>query len=103
LNLIIDIAKNNGAINDPLIRQRLALAWSKVQIMRINGLRSLTTVVQNKKDFGVAALGATNKIFWSEYHQEVMKLAMDILGMEGQLLLGDVGKMNRFPVTVVVP
>ena len=97
LNLIIDIAKNNGAINDPLIRQRLALAWSKVQIMRINGLRSLTTVVQNKKDFGVAALGATNKIFWSEYHQEVMKLAMDILGMEGQLLLGDVGEDESVP------
>lgn len=97
LNLIMDIAKNNGAINDPLIRQRLALAWSKVQIMRINGLRSLTTVVQNKKDFGVAALGATNKIFWSEYHQEVMKLAMDILGMEGQLLLGDVGEDESVP------
>ena len=26
-------------------------------------------VVQNKKDLGVAALGATNKMFWSEYHQ----------------------------------
>jgi len=65
--------------------------------MRINGLRSLTTVVQNKKDFGVAALGATNKIFWSEYHQEVMKLAMDILGMEGQLLLGDVGEDESVP------
>ena len=44
-------------------------AHSNVQIMRINGLRSLTAVVQGKKDAGVAALGATNKMFWSEYHQ----------------------------------
>ena len=25
--------------------------------------------MQDKKDLGVAALGATNKMFWSEYHQ----------------------------------
>ena len=97
LNHIIAAARANGRIADPEIRQRLALAWSKVQIMRINGLRSLTSVVQNRKDFGVAALGATNKIFWSEYHQQVMKLAMDILGMEGQLLLGDPGEDESVP------
>ena len=97
LKHIIETAKANGRIADPEIRQRLARAWSKVQIMRINGLRSLTAVVQDRKDFGVAALGATNKIFWSEYHQEVMKLAMDILGMEGQLLLGDAGEEESVP------
>ncbi len=89
LEVIIDKARKNGAIDDPLIRQRLAKAWSKVQIMRINGLRTLTSVVQHKKDFGVAALGATNKMFWSEYHQDVMNLAMDILGLESQVLTGD--------------
>ncbi len=97
LNHIIAVAKKNGSINDPLIRQRIALAWSKVQIMRINGLRSLTAVVQDRKDFGVAALGATNKIFWSEYHQQVMALAMDVLGPEAQLLLGDTGTEESVP------
>lgn len=97
LNHIIAVAKSNGAINDPMIRQRIALAWSKVQIMRINGLRSLTAVVQDRKDFGVAALGATNKIFWSEYHQQVMALAMDVLGPEAQLLLGDAGTEESVP------
>ena len=97
LNHILSLAKANGAINDPLIRQRLAHAYSKVQIMRINGLRSLAVVLNGRKDFGVTALGATNKIFWSEYHQEVMKLAMDILGMDGQLLLGDAGEEESVP------
>lgn len=97
LNHIIEVAKHNGSVNDPLIRQRIALAWSKVQIMRINGLRSLTAVVQNRKDFGVAALGATNKIFWTEYHQQVMALAMDVLGPEAQLLLGDSGSEESVP------
>ena len=45
--------------------------------------------MQNKKDLGVAALGATNKMFWSEYHQHVMNLAIDVLGPEGQILTGD--------------
>jgi alkylation response protein AidB-like acyl-CoA dehydrogenase len=57
--------------------------------MRFNGLRTLTTIVQDRKDFGVAALGAVNKIFWSEYHQQVMNLAIDIQGPEGQILTGD--------------
>jgi alkylation response protein AidB-like acyl-CoA dehydrogenase len=88
LEIILDKARDNGKIDDPLVRQDLARAWSKVQIMRFNGLRSLTAVVQNTKDFGVAALGATNKMFWSEYHQHVMNLAIDVLGAEGQILTG---------------
>jgi alkylation response protein AidB-like acyl-CoA dehydrogenase len=89
LDHIVEVARANGSIDDPLVRQRIAWAHSHIQIMRINGLRSLTSVVQNKKDPGVAALGLTNKMFWSEYHQRVMELAIDVLGMEGQVLTGD--------------
>jgi alkylation response protein AidB-like acyl-CoA dehydrogenase len=97
LDIIIDAARANGAIEDPLVRQRIAWAHSHVQIMRINGLRSLTSVVQNKKDPGVAALGLTNKMFWSEYHQRVMELAMDVLGMESQILTGDPTREESVP------
>jgi alkylation response protein AidB-like acyl-CoA dehydrogenase len=97
LRHIIEVARANGSIEDPLIRQRIARAWSKVQIMRINGLRSLTSVLHDRRDLGVAALGATNKIFWSEYHQDVMKLAMDILGPQAQLLMGDPGEDESIP------
>ena len=27
-------------------------------------------------------------MFWSEYHRDVMELALDILGMDGQILTG---------------
>ncbi|MEZ5136911.1 MAG: hypothetical protein R2699_18165 [Acidimicrobiales bacterium] len=43
------------------------------------------------------ALGATNKMFWSEYHQFVMNLAIDILGLDGQLLTGDPSKEEAVP------
>jgi alkylation response protein AidB-like acyl-CoA dehydrogenase len=86
LESIIEKAKSNGAINDPTIRQRIAAAHSKVQIMRFNGLRSLTYALHKRGD--VSALGASNKMFWSEYHRSVMELAMDVWGMESQILTG---------------
>ena len=89
LEQIIDHAKANGSIQHPVIRQRLMAQWSKIQIMRINGLRSLSASLTGKKDLGVAALGATNKMFWSETHRDTMELAMDVLGMEAQILTGD--------------
>ncbi len=89
LDALIAIARRNGRSSDPLVRQRLAAAWSKVKIMQINGLRSLTSALNG--DRSSDALGATNKMFWSEYHRDVMELALDILGMEGQVLTGAAG------------
>jgi hypothetical protein len=86
LDTIIEVARRNGKANDPLVRQRLAQAWSKVKIMQINGLRTLTSALNN--DRSTIALGATNKMFWSEYHRDTMELAMDILGTQGQILTG---------------
>jgi alkylation response protein AidB-like acyl-CoA dehydrogenase len=88
LESIVDKARANGRIADPTVRQGLARAWSKVQIMKVNGWRTLSAEVTGKKDLSVAALGATNKMYWSEYHRETMELAMDILGMEAQVLGG---------------
>ena len=64
-------------------------AWSRVQIMKVNGWRTLTATLTGSRDLGVAALGATNKMFWSEHHREVMELALDISGMDAQILGGD--------------
>ncbi len=96
LEQIIDKARDNGAIDDPTIRQRLAKQWSKIQIMRINGYRTLTAAVHEKKDLGVAALGATNKMFWSETHRDTMNLAMDILGPYAQVLTGKASDEDEF-------
>jgi alkylation response protein AidB-like acyl-CoA dehydrogenase len=82
---MISAARDNGVIDDPLIRQRLASYHSKVQITRINGLRSLTVSITGRKDPAVSALGATNKLWWSEMHQEGMELALDVYGAEAML------------------
>ncbi|MDY7103468.1 MAG: acyl-CoA dehydrogenase family protein [Actinomycetota bacterium] len=88
LDAIVETARKTGAIDDPVIRQRLASAYSRVQIMRVHGLRSLSAVVSGRKDLSVAAIGATNKMYWSEYHRDVMELAMDVGGLSSQILTG---------------
>jgi alkylation response protein AidB-like acyl-CoA dehydrogenase len=87
--LMVEAATANGAIDDPLIRQRLMTYYTKIQITRINGLRSLT------------ALGATNKMWWSEMHKEAMELALDIHG--ARAMLADCGpESGSWPGTMRV-
>lgn len=97
LNKIIELAKSNGRITDPVIRQRLAAAYTKVQIMKYHGLRSLTATLNGTKDRSVAAIGATNKMFWSEYHREVMELWLDIAGSAGLILDADYDRDSSNP------
>jgi len=84
--LLVEAARANGAIDDPMIRQRLMQYFTKIQILRINGLRNLSSALSGSKDMGTIALGATNKMFWSEMHQRAMELALDIFGAEAMLV-----------------
>jgi alkylation response protein AidB-like acyl-CoA dehydrogenase len=86
LRLMVEAARANGRITDPLVRQGLARFHSKVQILRINGLRNLTATLQKRKDPAVAALGASNKMFWSEMHRDALELALDIYGTDSLLI-----------------
>jgi alkylation response protein AidB-like acyl-CoA dehydrogenase len=84
--LMVAAATANGAIDDAVVRQGLMRYYTKIQILRINGLRSLSATLTKSKDLGVAALGATNKMFWSEMHKEAMELALDIHGAASMLV-----------------
>ncbi|MFN5603288.1 MAG: acyl-CoA dehydrogenase family protein, partial [Actinomycetes bacterium] len=83
---MVRAATENGRIHDEDSRQRLMQYYTKIQILRINGLRSLTATLNNSKDLGVMALGASNKMFWSEMHKAAMELALDIFGANAMLV-----------------
>ncbi|MBW4078522.1 MAG: acyl-CoA dehydrogenase [Acidobacteria bacterium] len=83
---IVREAKRLDKNNDLRVRDDLVKAWSKVKIMEINGYRSLTDSLNGTHN--AALLGACNKMFWSEAHRSSMELALDILGMEAQILTG---------------
>ena len=84
--LIVASAQRVGKSSDALYRDDLIKAWQKVKIMQINGYRSLTDAINNTHNS--ALLSACNKMFWSEMHRSTMELAIDVLGLEGQVLTG---------------
>ena len=83
---IVKNAKRLHKDSDLRVRNELVKAWEKVKIMEINGYRSLTDSLNGMHD--AALLGACNKMFWSETHRATMELALDVLGMEAQVLSG---------------
>jgi alkylation response protein AidB-like acyl-CoA dehydrogenase len=74
---LVDTARRLGRDRDPLIRQKLAWAYSQVQIMRFQGLRLLAQMAV-KREPGPEA--SVNKLFWSEYHRRLGEIAIDIIG-----------------------
>ena len=85
LDKLTVLAKQRGATDDPIIRQRLARAHTKVEIMRYFGYRALTNFLQGKQPGPDASIG---KLFWSEYHQELTELSIDILGADAMVPAG---------------
>lgn len=79
LNDLIAEAQRRGVNNDPLMRQRLAHAYTKVQLIRYGGLRTLAALI-NESDPGPQA--SIGKMLWSEHHRDFGELAMDVLGAD---------------------
>ncbi len=83
---ILAAAQRHGRATDALTRDRLVRSWQRIKIMQVNGWRTLTDALEGTHR--AALLGACNKMFWSEAHRDTMELAMDVLGMESQILTG---------------
>jgi hypothetical protein len=79
LDRLFDLARERGVADDPIIRQRLAWCYSKVQIMKYLGQRTLTRFLAGHHP---GPDGAISKLYWSEYHRTVTELAIDILGAD---------------------
>ena len=82
---LVEMARQLGRDQDPVIRDRLAAAFVRVETMRFLGYRILTGVLST----GVIGPEASiSKLYWSEYHREVTRLAVDVLGARALVLEG---------------
>ncbi len=77
LDRLVQLAKECGRDGDPVIRDRLAWCYAKVEVMRFLGYRILTGYLRSG-ELGPEA--SISKLYWSEYHQHVADLAIEILG-----------------------
>jgi alkylation response protein AidB-like acyl-CoA dehydrogenase len=80
---IVDLARKNGAIEHPVIRQRLAAAYAGLEIMRYLGARTVTAFARGGAPGPEASVG---KLFWSQWHQRLGQLEMDIIGPSSQIV-----------------
>ncbi len=79
LDRLIELARRYGRDTDPVIRDRLAWCYVRVETMRYLGYRILT---QYLRDGELGAMSSISKLYWSEYHQKAVDLAMAILGAD---------------------
>ena len=78
LSGLVELAKRNGAAEDPLIRQRLTRAWVGLQTMRSY---ALATMDEEKPGQDSVA-----KLLWSNWHRDLGELAMAVRGKSGLVL-----------------
>jgi hypothetical protein len=77
MDRLLALAEETGASDDPLVRQHLAACFSKVEIMRYMGLRTLTEWLRGGQPGPQSSLG---KLYWSELHKVMTELAVEMLG-----------------------
>jgi alkylation response protein AidB-like acyl-CoA dehydrogenase len=81
---LVELAKANGAIDDPLIRERLTRSWTGLRAMRSYALATMDV------EGGGQAVGKDNvsKLLWANWHRELGEIAMEVQGMAGLTLDG---------------
>lgn len=92
LDEIIREAKRNGAAKDPVIRQRIADAHVGLKIMRYNSMRTLS---DNADDGSLQPEAMIYKLYWSTWHRNLGKLAMDVLGPEAEICAAAPYQLSR--------
>ncbi len=93
LDEIVRVARENGAAQDPVIRQRIAKAHAELKIMRYNAMRMLTG--QSGSDGSLQKEALIYKLYWATWHRDLGELAMDVLGPECEILPGAPYELNR--------
>jgi alkylation response protein AidB-like acyl-CoA dehydrogenase len=74
---VIDAGRQNGRLEDPVLRQRLVDSWIGLRIMRYTSMRTLSAVGEGGEPGPEASI---NKLYWATWHRALGELAMDVLG-----------------------
>ena len=80
LGQLIDLIKERGLEDDPVIRQKVAKLQIGIEALRLGGMRALTSQMKT----GIPGPeGSIGKWEWAKLNQSLSELATDVLGTEG--------------------
>jgi alkylation response protein AidB-like acyl-CoA dehydrogenase len=82
---LVAMARDLGRLEDPVIRDRIADAYVRVETMRFLGYRILTGVLSTG---AIGPEASISKLYWSEYHRDVTRLAVEVLGARAMVVEG---------------
>jgi alkylation response protein AidB-like acyl-CoA dehydrogenase len=95
LDRLVADARCSDAGGDPIVRDRLTRAWTELEIMRLNTLRSLSGV-----DGPTAPPEASiAKLYWASWHRRLGEMAMDVAGLGGQVTPGGHSELDDWQRT----
>lgn len=77
LDRLIQLVHDRGWTGDEVVRDQVARAYTRVEIMRFLGARILTGWLRGEPPGTEASV---SKLYWSEHHRTVTDLAMTLLG-----------------------
>jgi alkylation response protein AidB-like acyl-CoA dehydrogenase len=75
LDRVIAAARATGAVDDPVIADRLTQAWIELKVMRFTALRMLAVDPPG-------AESSISKLLWAPWHQRLGELAMAVRGAD---------------------
>jgi len=83
INVAKKVKRNGVSLSaDPVIRQKLAQAYIRVDVMRLNNYRSITNQLRGQPPGPEASL---DKLYWSETNKWMQEIGQEILGPFSQL------------------
>ncbi|GAB3860023.1 acyl-CoA dehydrogenase family protein [Nocardioides maradonensis] len=85
LHSVVERARANGTIDDPVVRDRLANLKAELTAIRAFALRALSTVEGGQDSAAGGGAGSIFKLAWANWHRRLGEVAMDVAGREGLL------------------
>ncbi|MFI5807087.1 acyl-CoA dehydrogenase family protein [Streptomyces sp. NPDC051561] len=67
LDALVEVARRNGALSDPLVQDRLVRAWTGLEVMRAHFQRGDVSP-------------SVAKLYWATWHRDLGELAMEVRG-----------------------
>ena len=77
---LIDLIRERGGVQDPLLRQAAVRMWSESEVLRLIRLRTVTAAIKGEAPGPEASV---RKVLADEHGQHIMALAKDLAGAAG--------------------
>ncbi|TQK71373.1 acyl-CoA dehydrogenase family protein [Nocardioides sp. SLBN-35] len=88
LETVVARAKENGSIDDPVVRDRLAALKAELAVIRSFALRALALVEGGQDSAAGGGAGSIFKLAWATWHRTLGEVAMDVAGRGGLVTRG---------------